>query len=86
MNFEYDPIKSETNKNKHGIDFENAQSLWSDQNRVEIETYSTIEPRTMVIGKIQNKHWSAIITYRGQTVRIISVRCSRKNEVKLYES
>jgi uncharacterized DUF497 family protein len=86
MNFEYDPIKSETNKNKHGIDFENAQSLWSDQNRVEIETYSTIEPRTMVIGKIQNKHWSAIITYRGQTVRIISIRRSRKSEVKLYES
>ena len=86
MNFEYDPIKSETNKNKHGIDFENAQSLWSDQNRVEIETYSTIEPRIMVIGKIENKHWSAIITYRGQTVRIISVRRSRKSEVKLYES
>jgi uncharacterized DUF497 family protein len=86
MNFEYDPVKSETNKNKHGIDFENAQSLWSDQNRVEIETYSTIEPRIMVIGKIENKHWSAIITYRGQTVRIISVRRSRKNEVKLYES
>lgn len=86
MNFEYDPIKSETNKNKHGIDFENAQSLWSDQNWVEIETYSTIEPRIMVIGKIENKHWSAIITYRGQTVRIISVRRSRKSEVKLYES
>jgi uncharacterized DUF497 family protein len=86
MNFEYDPVKSETNKNKHGIDFENAQSLWSDQNRVEIETYSTIEPRIMVIGKIENKHWSAIITYRGQTVRIISVRRSRKSEVKLYES
>jgi uncharacterized DUF497 family protein len=86
MNFEYDPIKSETNKNKHGINFENAQSLWSDQNRVEIETYSTIEPRIMVIGKIENKHWSAIITYRGQTVRIISVRRSRKSEVKLYES
>jgi uncharacterized DUF497 family protein len=68
------------------IDFENAQSLWSDQNRVEIETYSTIEPRIMVIGKIENKHWSAIITYRGQTVRIISVRRSRKSEVKLYES
>jgi len=86
MNFEYDPVKSETNKNKHGIDFKNAQSLWSDQNRVEIETYSTIEPRIMIIGKIENKHWSAIITYRGQTVRIISVRRSRKSEVKLYET
>jgi hypothetical protein len=63
-----------------------AQFLWHDQNRVEIETYSTIEARIIVIGKIEDKYWSAIITYRSQTVRIISVRRSRKNEVKLYES
>jgi uncharacterized DUF497 family protein len=86
MNFEYDPVKSATNKIKHGIDFDKAQFLWNDQNRVEIETYSTTEARIMVIGKIEDKHWSAIITYRSQTVRIISVRRSRKNEVKLYES
>jgi len=86
MNFEYDPVKSATNKIKHGIYFDKAQFLWHDQNRVEIETYSTTEARIMVIGKIQDKHWSAIITYRSQTVRIISVRRSRKNEVKLYES
>ena len=86
MNFEYDPVKSATNKIKHGIDFDKAQFLWHDKNRVEIETYSTTEARIMVIGKIEDKHWSAIITYRNQTVRIISVRRSRKNEVKLYES
>jgi uncharacterized DUF497 family protein len=86
MNFEYDPVKSATNKIKHGIDFDKVQFLWNDQNRVEIETYSTTEARIMVIGKIEDKHWSAILTYRNQTVRIISVRRSRKNEVKLYES
>lgn len=86
MKFEYDPNKSATNKIKHGIDFETAQALWNDPYRVEIQAYSTNEPRIMAIGKIQNKHWSAIITYRSQTIRIISVRRSRKNEVKLYES
>lgn len=86
MNFEYDPVKSATNKIKHGIDFDKAKFLWHDQNRVEIETYSTTEVRIMVIGKIEDKHWSAIITDRSQTVRIISVRRSRKNEVKMYES
>ena len=40
----------------------------------------------MVIGKISNKHWSAIITYRGEAIRIISVRRSRREEVELYES
>ena len=86
MKFEYDPNKSATNKIKHGIDFENAQALWDDPYRVEIQSYSTIEPRIIAIGKIQNKHWSAIITYRNQTIRLISVRRSRKNEVQLYES
>jgi len=86
VKFEYDPNKSAINKIKHGIDFENAQALWDDPYRVEIQSYSTIEPRIIAIGKIQNKHWSAIITYRNQTIRLISVRRSRKNEVQLYES
>jgi uncharacterized protein len=84
--FEYDPVKSQSNKLKHGIDFEEAQSLWSDVERVEIQAISTTEPRVMVIGKLQQKHWSAIVTYRNQIIRIISVRRSRDSEVALYES
>jgi uncharacterized DUF497 family protein len=84
--FEYDPVKSQSNKLKHGIDFEEAQSLWSDVERVEIQAISTTEPRVMVIGQWQQKHWSAIVTYRNQIIRIISVRRSRDSEVALYES
>jgi uncharacterized protein len=54
--FEYDPVKSQSNKLKHGIDFEEAQSLWSDVERVEIQAISTTEPRLMVIGQWQQKH------------------------------
>ena len=61
MNFEYDPVKSATNKIKHGIDFDKAQFLWHDQNRVEIETYSTTEARIMVIGKIEDKHCQPLL-------------------------
>ena len=86
MEFEYDSAKSETNKAKHGIDFVEAQVLWIDTYRVEIQAQSTTEPRTMVIGKIGEKHWSAIVTYRGTAIRIISVRRARDNEVKVYES
>lgn len=86
MLFEYDSAKSQSNKVKHGIDFEEAKLLWSDPLRVEIKASSTTEPRFMVIGKIRDKHWSAIVTYRDVAIRIISVPRSRDNEVDLYES
>ena len=86
MRFEYDPDKSSANTVKHGIDFLEAQALWSDLDLVEIRARTDDEPRYMVIGKIDNKHWSAIITYRGDAIRIISVRRARREEVALYES
>jgi uncharacterized protein len=84
--FEYDPNKSQRNLAKHGIDFEETQLLWQDSYRVELQANSTIEPRSILIGKIADKHWSAIVTYRNEAIRIISVRRSRENEVRLYES
>jgi uncharacterized protein len=86
MEFEYDPDKSSSNKGKHGIDFIEAQGLWNDESFVEIPILTTDEPRSLVIGKIQGKYWSAIVTYREGKVRIISVRRSRKEEVEIYES
>jgi hypothetical protein len=86
ISFEYDPGKSRTNKAKHGIDFEEAQVVWADPELVEIRAHTEDEPRLLVIGRIAGKHWSAVITYRGDAIRIISVRRSRPEEVKLYES
>ncbi len=85
MPFEYDPRKSEANKRKHGIDFEEAQSLWDDPFLLEIPVRVTDEPRMLVIGKIQGKHWSSVITIRDENIRLISVRRARKEEVALYE-
>lgn len=86
MDFEYDPDKSAENKRKHGIDFEEAQALWADFALVEIPARVTDEPRWVMIGKIRQKHWSAVVTRRGDNVRIISVRRSREEEVTIYES
>jgi uncharacterized protein len=86
MIFEYDADKSDLNKVKHGIDFDEAQALWLDPQRLEIPAKDTNEPRCMVIGHINGKYWSAIITYRKQNIRLISVRRSRNEEVELYES
>jgi uncharacterized protein len=85
MRFEYDPEKSDANRKKHGIDFSVAQALWNDPDRIEIPALTADEPRFLVIGMIEGKHWSGIITYRGENVRIISVRRSRNEEVDIYE-
>lgn len=85
MEFEFDPEKSDKNKKKHGIDFYEAQALWDDPDLIEIPAKTTDESRFLVIGKIADKHWSGVITYRGDNVRIISVRRSRKEEVGIYE-
>jgi uncharacterized DUF497 family protein len=85
MEFEFDPHKSQSNKSKHGIDFEQARELWNDPHLLEIEARSTDESRFLLIGMIKGKHWSAVVTYRDGKVRIISVRRSREEEVELYE-
>jgi uncharacterized DUF497 family protein len=86
MNFEFDPEKSDTNSIKHGIDFVEAQGIWNDADLLEIPAKTTDEPRFLVIGKIGEKHWTGIITYRSDNIRIISVRRARNEEIELYES
>lgn len=86
MEFEFDPVKSGVNKEKHGIDFYEAQKLWDDTDFVEIPVKTIDEPRFLIIGKISEKLWSGVVTYRGDKVRIISVRRSRKEEIGIYES
>ena len=84
--FEFDAAKSESNRTKHGIDFVEAQGLWSDPMLLEIPAKTDDEPRYLVIGSVDGKHWSAVITCRGANVRLISVRRAGTEEVALYES
>jgi uncharacterized protein len=84
--FEFDVAKSESNLVKHGFHFLDAQLLWADPMLLEIAAKTEDEPRYVVIGLIGEKHWTAVITYRGNNIRLISVRRSRVEEVSLYES
>lgn len=86
MDFEYDQHKSYANKEKHGVDFKEIQAIWNDPDLLLIPARTDDEPRYLVIGKIKEKHWSVVITFRSMVVRIISARRSRKNEVMAYES
>jgi uncharacterized DUF497 family protein len=86
LTFEFDEPKSQVNLSKHGIDFIDAQLLWNDPGLLEIPAKTEDEPRYLVIGLIDGKHWSAVVTYRGTNIRLISVRRSRTEEAALYES
>ena len=86
IRFEFDGAKSQANLSKHGINFVDAQLLWDDPNLLEIPAKTEDEPRYLVIGIINGRYWSAVVTYRGASIRLISVRRSRIEEVALYES
>ena len=64
--FEFDTAKSDSTRTKHGIDFVEAQDLWNDPMLLEIPARTDDEPRYLLIGLINGKHWSAIITYRAK--------------------
>ncbi len=86
MTFEFDKQKSKRNKEKHGIDFVEAQRIWEDPEFVMIPARTIGESRYLLIGKYNNRIWSAIFTLRNQKIRLISVRRSRKNEEEIYRS
>jgi len=85
LRFEFDPAKSASNKSKHGIDFVEAQALWKDDRLIEVPARTTDEPRFLVIGRIGRVVWSAVVTYRNEAVRLISVRRSRPEEIEIYD-
>ena len=84
MEFEYDPAKSEANKQKHGIDFERAKELWRDANRAEFVARFSDEPILGLIAGLDDKLWTTIYTLREDRARIISVRRARENEEAIY--
>ncbi|TVQ22378.1 MAG: BrnT family toxin [Spirochaetaceae bacterium] len=84
MEFEYDPLKSQSNQEKHGIDFEEAKLLWQDEDRIQFPVRSDTEERHVLLARKGDKVWAAIFTMRASAVRIISVRRARENEERAY--
>jgi len=85
MKFEWDDQKSNSNKEKHGIDFDTAKNLWFDEKRVEIQIAFHSEERWVLIAAFEGKMWMAVYTMRNDVIRLISVRRARTREVRLYE-
>ena len=84
--FEFDPVKSDFNKDKHGIDFVLAQAVWDDEKLVVTKARSDTEPRFMALGMIDGKLWAVFHTIRGAKIRVISVRRARQKDKEDYDN
>lgn len=85
MEFEFDPAKSASNKDKHGIDFIEAQELWLDAKRLIIPAKYVGEQRFAMVAARHGRLWMAIYVLRDETIRLISVRRTRVMEKERYE-
>ena len=81
--FEFDPAKSAANRDKHGIDFVEAQGLWDAPASVRPLPHKG-EARLLRVGRIGLKIWAAVFTLRESRVRLISVRRARREEEVEY--
>jgi uncharacterized DUF497 family protein len=84
VEFEFDATKSEANLAKHGIDFVEAQALWSDESRLEIS------PNSGRTAQSRHRQWGTSLVGCDHSpeprIRFISVRRSRIEEIELYEA
>ena len=91
LNFEWDPVKNKANRLKHKISFEEAETVFEDENAIYLydDSHSSDEQRFIVIGEDDIFRELAVChCYRGKNdeiIRIISARRATKNEIILYE-
>lgn len=89
LRFEWDENKNRINKNKHGISFEEARTVFMDEEAILFDdpSHSENEERFLLIGM---SYTTKILTVchcyreRNGTIRIISARKATKNEIKQY--
>jgi len=88
FNFEWDPDKAEKNFSKHGVDFDEAGSVFNDLMFITFldEEHSIDEDRYITIG-LSNKGRLLLVAHaeRNDRTRMISARKATKNEEKFYQ-
>lgn len=91
LRFEWDDRKNEQNKRKHGISFEEAQTVFSDEQALLIADpdHSRQEERFILLGLSSSLRTLVVChCYRqeGNVIRLISARRADRQERKKYES
>ena len=88
LNFEWNEQKATVNKNKHGVSFEEANTVFGDPLSLTIDDplHSRSEQRFIIIGRsIRQRTVVVIYVERRNNIRIISARLATSREKKTYE-
>lgn len=83
--FEWSPWKNDVNIRKHGIDFGDAITIFSNFTLV-LDSNRNGEERFKAIGMLRGREVAVVYTIRGDTLRIISARRARKDERTAYHA
>lgn len=89
IRFEWDPAKAASNQKKHGVSFEEAQSVFYDEFAMQFfdEENSESEARFLMLG-FSDQARLLIVCHcereHGNVIRIISARKATRNEAKHY--
>ena len=85
--FIWDDQKNATNKEKHGISFEEIHEFeWESATYQNDERHDYGETRCRALGLIDGRMHVVVFTVRNKDVRLISLRRANKREEKLYAS
>ncbi|HWT13356.1 MAG TPA: BrnT family toxin [Allosphingosinicella sp.] len=82
MIVDFDPAKDEANRRKHGVPLAFGARVFEDANHVILPSLRPVdgEDRYKAVGMVDGRLWTAIHVWRGETVRMISVRRSNQGE------
>jgi uncharacterized DUF497 family protein len=89
LRFEWDERKNQVNRRKHGVSFEEARSVFFDENAVEFydDEHSEWEDRFLMLG-LSARLRMLLECYchraRGSVIRIISARKATKKEQQFH--
>ncbi|MEY5032152.1 MAG: hypothetical protein RL354_1183 [Planctomycetota bacterium] len=89
MRFDWDPEKASRNLRKHGVSFEEAQSVFYDEFAVQFfdAEHSVVEERFIMLGMSHAARLLVVVHCErrsGQVVRIISARKATRSEAEHY--
>jgi len=86
MDYEWDPHKAKPNLRKHGIDFADATTVFSDEYALTIPDDDPDEERFITIGMdALGRILVVVYTWRGERIRVISAPKAESDECKQYE-
>ena len=85
MSYEWDPRKSASNSRKHGVEFTDAVTVFSDDRAITIQDEHPEEERFVTVGQDASGRLLVVVyAWRGESIRVISARKATPRERRAY--